>query len=75
MQTFGLRQYEAGIKQAGLILLSFPIIEMAAPVCINAAHAIIQQAAELLAQGHHIAVHCRWVDIGTLHLHCTYVAS
>lgn len=61
MQTFGLRQYEAGIKQAGLVLLSFPIIEMAAPVCVSATHAIIQQAVELLAQEHHIAVHCRLV--------------
>ena len=61
VQSFGLRDYEAGIKKAGLRLLSFPIIEMAAPVCINATHTIIKQIAELLAQGHHIAVHCRLV--------------
>ena len=66
MQSFGLRDYEAGIKKAGLRLLSFPIIEMAAPVCINATHTIIKQTAELLAQGHHIAVHCRWVTYAFL---------
>lgn len=61
VQSFGLRDYEAGIKKAGLRLLSFPIIEMAAPDCIDATHTIIKQTAELLAQGHHIAVHCRLV--------------
>ena len=76
MQSFGLRDYEAGIKKSGLCLLSFPIIEMAAPVCINATHTIIKQTAELLAQGHHIAVHCRLVTCVFLHciaLHCIVV--
>lgn len=63
MQSFGLRDYEAGIQKAGLRLLTFPIIEMAAPVCINATHTIIKQTTELVAQGHHVAVHCRSVSM------------
>lgn len=59
LRSFGLRDYEAGIQKAGLRLLTFPIIEMAAPVCINATHTIIKQTTELVAQGHHVAVHCR----------------
>ena len=63
LQSFGLREYEAGVMKAGLRLLTFPIVEMAAPVCLNATHTIIKQTAELVAQGHHVAVHCRFVYV------------
>ncbi|KAL0045076.1 hypothetical protein WJX82_007483 [Trebouxia sp. C0006] len=49
----------ASVDKAGLVLLSFPIIEMAAPTCIHQTHRIVQQTAQLMAEGHHIAVHCR----------------
>jgi len=55
-----LREYAAGVDKAGLVLLSFPIIEMAAPTCIHQTHHVVQQTAQLMAEGHHIAVHCRY---------------
>lgn len=60
-QSFRLREYAAGISEAGLLLVSFPIIEMAPPGCIKATHALVQQVAQLMAEGHHVAVHCRCV--------------
>lgn len=61
-QSFGLREYAASVDKAGLVLLSFPIIEMAAPTCIHQTHRIVQQTAQLMAEGHHIAVHCRYTQ-------------
>lgn len=60
-QSFGLREYAASVDKAGLVLLNFPIIEMAAPTCIHQTHHIVQQTAQLMAEGHHIAVHCRYI--------------
>ncbi len=59
-QSFGLREYAASVDKAGLVLLSFPIIEMAASTCIHQTHHNVQQTAQLMAEGHHIAVHCRY---------------
>ncbi|KAL0025621.1 hypothetical protein WJX79_009242 [Trebouxia sp. C0005] len=52
-------RYATSVEKAGLVLLSFPIIEMAAPTCIHQTHCIVHQTAQLMADGHHIAVHCR----------------
>ncbi|DBA97748.1 TPA: Cyclin-dependent kinase inhibitor 3 [Trebouxia sp. C0006] len=62
LRSFGLREYAASVDKAGLVLLSFPIIEMAAPTCIHQTHRIVQQTAQLMAEGHHIAVHCRYTQ-------------
>ena len=58
-----MREYAASVEKAGLVLLSFPIIEMAAPTCIHQTHHIVQQTAQLMAEGHHIAVHCRYAHL------------